>query len=56
MNYFFPKYFILGQNGWLPNRLKHDMMWNRTANITGGLAKNVSLDYAMDMKIVGFKV
>ena len=49
------QYVILGQNRWLPHRLRHDMIWNPTANITGGIAKNVSLDYAMEKENRGFQ-
>ena len=45
---------FIGVSGWFSPRLAHDVTWNRTANITGGMGKNVSLDY-MDKENRGFQ-
>lgn len=45
-----PKYFILAHrllvslNGWLPERLRHDLIWNRTVNYGGGIGRNLPMD------------
>jgi hypothetical protein len=33
-----------GVNGWLPARLGHDLIHNRTANLRGGCGNNIALD------------
>ncbi|CAG2191195.1 unnamed protein product [Mytilus edulis] len=45
-----PKYFILahrliaGVNGFLPTKLREDIIWNRTVNYTGGRGSNLEMD------------
>ena len=38
--YFILFYFVKGLNGWLPERLRMDLIWNRTVNLTGGESAN----------------
>jgi hypothetical protein len=35
---------FLGINGWLPNRIKEELIWNSTANLTGKEGGNLGLD------------
>ena len=42
---FFSFYFVLtGLAGWLPSRLRKDLTWNRTVNLTGGPGRNLAMD------------
>ncbi|XP_076101214.1 uncharacterized protein LOC143071009 [Mytilus galloprovincialis] len=49
-NHHHPKYFILGHrlvagvSGWLTERLKNDLIWNRTVNYRGGQRNNIEMD------------
>jgi hypothetical protein len=36
--------YISGVNGWLPERLRNEMMWNSTANLVGKPGHNIALD------------
>lgn len=46
-----PKYVILAHrllvsiNGWLPDKLKHDLIYNRTVNYGGGIGRNLPMDF-----------
>jgi hypothetical protein len=46
-----PKYVILAHrllvsiNGWLPDKLRSDLIYNRTVNYGGGLGRNLPLDF-----------
>ncbi|VDI42943.1 Hypothetical predicted protein [Mytilus galloprovincialis] len=48
-NHHHPKYFILGHrliagvSGWLPDRLRQDLIWNRTVNYRGGQSNNIEM-------------
>ncbi|CAC5386074.1 unnamed protein product [Mytilus coruscus] len=45
------KYVILAHrllvsiNGWLPDKLKHDFIYNRTVNYGGGIGRNLPMDF-----------
>ncbi|XP_003729577.2 uncharacterized protein LOC586013 isoform X1 [Strongylocentrotus purpuratus] len=57
-----PKYFIEGfhlltdMNGGVPERVAHQLKWNRTVNVRGGRGHNISMDLAMDHLKEEFKV
>ena len=41
------KYSVfVGVNGFYSPRIRHDAVWNRVANITGGAGKNIAYDLA----------
>lgn len=46
-----PKYLILAHrliasiNGWLPEKLRHDLIHNRTVNYGGGIGRNLPMDF-----------
>ncbi|KAH3741064.1 hypothetical protein DPMN_047782 [Dreissena polymorpha] len=46
-----PKYVILAHrplaavNGWLPEKLRHDLIHNRTVNYAGGVGRNLPMDF-----------
>ena len=45
-----PKYLLLGNhlltavNGGVSDRLRHQMVWNRTVNVNGGEGNNIAMD------------
>ncbi|XP_077862791.1 uncharacterized protein LOC102803909 [Saccoglossus kowalevskii] len=55
------KYMILGHrliagvHGWLPKRLAHDLVWNRTINIHGGAGRNIGMDLGTEFLNNEFK-
>ena len=57
-----PKYFIEGfhlltdMNGGVPERVAHQMKWNRTVNVRGGRGHNISMDLAMNHLKEEFKL
>ncbi|XP_064615651.1 uncharacterized protein LOC135479677 [Liolophura sinensis] len=36
-------------NGWLPEKIGHDLRWNRTVNFTGGSGRNIPADLMNDI-------
>jgi hypothetical protein len=46
---------LAGINGWLPQRLQKDLLWNRTVNLTGGAGKNLEMDLVNEMLNKEFK-
>ncbi|XP_066264517.1 uncharacterized protein [Branchiostoma lanceolatum] len=55
------KYFIIGHHmlagigGFLPARLRHDLIWNRVANLKGGAGRNIGLDLVNEFLNNDFK-
>ncbi|XP_035687479.1 uncharacterized protein LOC118423433 [Branchiostoma floridae] len=55
------KYFIIGHQmltgigGFLPERLRHDLTWNRVANLKGGPGSNIGLDLVNEFLNNDFK-
>lgn len=45
----------LGMNGWWPKRLRHEIKWNRTANLRGGHGNNLELDLVNEFQNRNFK-
>ena len=39
-------YFFTGFSSFLPERLRHDLLWNRTVNLIGGIGENIAADLA----------
>ncbi|XP_052223855.1 uncharacterized protein LOC127839505 [Dreissena polymorpha] len=37
-------YIFPAINGWLPERLRNDLIWNRTVNLRGGIGNNLEAD------------
>ncbi|CAG2194617.1 unnamed protein product [Mytilus edulis] len=56
-----PKYVILAHrllvsiNGWLPDKLKHDLIYNRTVNYGGGIGRNLPMDFMNEILNILFK-
>jgi hypothetical protein len=46
---------FLGINGWLPNRIKEELIWNSTANLTGKEGGNLGLDLVNEFLNNDFK-
>lgn len=50
-----PKYVILAHrllaavNGWLPPKLRHDLIHNRTVNYSGGMGRSLPLDFTNEI-------
>jgi hypothetical protein len=49
------KLFNSAVNGALNARVAHDMTWNRTANLSGGMGHNLALDYVNELMNKEFK-
>lgn len=55
------KYLILGHKlladvqGWLPQRLRNELIWNRTANLQGKKGHNIALDLVNEFLNKDFK-
>ncbi len=52
---FFLALYLLGLNGWWPERIGNEVMWNRTANLIGGEGRNHPLDYVNELLNGEFK-
>ena len=35
---------MAGINGWLPEKLQEEIIWNRTVNYSGGMGRNLPAD------------
>jgi hypothetical protein len=46
---------FLGINGWLPSRIKEELIWNSTANLTGKEGGNLGLDLVNEFLNNDFK-
>ncbi|XP_077996732.1 uncharacterized protein LOC144453084 [Glandiceps talaboti] len=55
------KYMILGHrliagvNGWLPQNMANEIVWNRTVNLMGGSGRNIPMDLATEFLNNEFK-
>lgn len=47
--------FNLGIEGWLPERLAFDSVWNRTVNLAGGPGRNMEADIVNEFLNKEFK-
>ena len=46
---------FVGVNGFYPERIRHDAVWNRVANLTGGRGKNIAYDLVNEFLNSEFK-